>query len=173
MEGDDGKASTWLETAFGGSERVDKLAELVVDVDPQRLERPRRRMVVVATGTANLTLDEFGELVRRGDRIGLAARQIARAIAVTGASAKLVRISASISSGASAMTSAALGPARDMRISSGPSAMNEKPRSASSSCIEETPMSRYAVDGRGTGLPSEPVGIPERTIDEGQARRVF
>ena len=38
-------------------------------------------------------------------------------------------------------TSAAVGPAGDMRMSSGPSPWNEKPRSGSSSCIEETPMS--------------------------------
>ena len=37
--------------------------------------------------------------------------------------------------------SAALGPSRSMRMSSGPSCRNEKPRSAWSSCMEETPIS--------------------------------
>jgi len=38
--------------------------------------------------------------------------------------------------------SAALGPSRPMRMSSGPSPWKEKPRSGRSSCIEETPMSK-------------------------------
>jgi hypothetical protein len=37
---------------------------------------------------------------------------------------------------------AALGPVRAMRMSSGPSARKEKPRSAWSICIDDTPMSR-------------------------------
>ena len=43
---------------------------------------------------------------------------------------------------AAATTSAALGPSRPMRMSSGPSCRKENPRSASSSCIEETPRSK-------------------------------
>ncbi len=45
-------------------------------------------------------------------------------------------------SGGSVLTmSAAVAPDCDMRMSSGPSRRNEKPRAASSICIEETPMS--------------------------------
>ena len=50
-------------------------------------------------------------------------------------------MSASVRSEAAATTSAALGPSDSMRMSSGPSRRNEKPRSAVSSCIEETPRS--------------------------------
>ena len=39
------------------------------------------------------------------------------------------------------MTSAAVGPSWPIRMSSGPSRRNEKPRSAWSSCIEDTPTS--------------------------------
>ena len=42
---------------------------------------------------------------------------------------------------AAATTSAALGPSLPMRMSSGPSRRNEKPRSAWSSCMEDTPRS--------------------------------
>ena len=44
-------------------------------------------------------------------------------------------------SDARAITSAAVGPSWPIRMSSGPSSRNEKPRSAWSSCIEETPTS--------------------------------
>ena len=44
-------------------------------------------------------------------------------------------------SDARAITSAAVGPSWPIRMSSGPSRRNEKPRSASSSCIEDTPTS--------------------------------
>ena len=50
-------------------------------------------------------------------------------------------MSARSRSDACATTSAALGPSPPMRMSSGPSSRNEKPRSASSSCIEDTPRS--------------------------------
>ena len=50
-------------------------------------------------------------------------------------------MAASSRSPAQATTSAAVGPCRPMRISSGPSSRNEKPRAASSSCIDETPRS--------------------------------
>ena len=50
-------------------------------------------------------------------------------------------MSARSRSEACATTSAALGPSRPMRMSSGPSSRNEKPRGASSSCIEDTPRS--------------------------------
>ena len=50
-------------------------------------------------------------------------------------------MSARSRSEARATTSAALGPSPPMRMSSGPSSRNEKPRSASSSCIEDTPRS--------------------------------
>src|SRR5579862_9465878 len=42
---------------------------------------------------------------------------------------------------ARAIISAALGPPPPMRMSSGPSRRNEKPRAASSICIDETPTS--------------------------------
>ena len=42
---------------------------------------------------------------------------------------------------ACAITSAAVGPSWPIRMSSGPPRRNEKPRSASSSCIEDTPTS--------------------------------
>src|SRR3546814_2826732 len=50
-------------------------------------------------------------------------------------------MSASSSSPTVLTTSAALGPAFSMRMSSGPSKRNEKPRSASSICGDETPRS--------------------------------
>ena len=68
MEGDDDEATIGFETAFGGGECVDELAELVVDVDAQRLKRPRRGVFIVAFGAAKRALDETGELAGRGDR---------------------------------------------------------------------------------------------------------
>ena len=67
MEGDDDEAAARFEAALGGGERVDELAELVVDVDAQRLKRPRRGVAVLAFGTAERALDEGGELARGGD----------------------------------------------------------------------------------------------------------
>ena len=51
-------------------------------------------------------------------------------------------------SSAELRNSAAVSPDFDIRMSSGPSAWNEKPRSARSSCIEETPISSAIASTR-------------------------
>ena len=58
------------------------------------------------------------------------------------------KIRVSSSTEAVATMSAALRPLLPMRMSSGPSRRNENPRSASSSCIEETPRSARIAVGR-------------------------
>ena len=92
---------------------------------------------------ATTRADDLGE--RRG---GDDRRLFARARRWRGRRARECRsspswkmMSARSRSDACATTSAALGPSPPMRMSSGPSRRNEKPRSASSSCIEETPRS--------------------------------
>ena len=51
MEGHDDEPAAGLQDSFGGGERRHQLGQLLVDENPQRLERPRRRMDLVRLGT--------------------------------------------------------------------------------------------------------------------------
>ena len=87
-------------------------------------------------------------VVRIGDvfRASTTVRAIGPAMRSSPHSRK-IRVSSSRE--AVATRSAAVGPSAPMRMSSGPSFMNENPRSARSSCSVETPRSaRIAVDAR-------------------------
>ena len=64
-------------------------------------------------------------------------------------------MSASSASPRSLTRSAALGPSPPMRMSSGPSPRKEKPRSASSSCMEETPRSSATPSAASTPLAAQ------------------
>ena len=44
MESDDDKTAGWFQHALGGDQRAGDFAQLVIDENTQRLERPRRRM---------------------------------------------------------------------------------------------------------------------------------
>ena len=62
------------------------------------------------------------------------------------------------------------GPTCSIRMSSGPSAWNEKPRSAWSICIELTPISSaIAVDEADAAFGERPVHLAEALFDQGQA----
>ena len=61
-------------------------------------------------------------------------------------------------------TSAAVSPSSDIRISSGPSRMKEKPRSAWSSCIEDTPMSNTTPSSLVSPLSANASARPENGV---------
>jgi len=65
-----------------------------------------------------------------------------------------------------AMTSAAVGPSLPMRISSGPSSRNEKPRSASSSCMDDTPTSTRRRRPRRRRLTYDRLQVGETILDQ-------
>ena len=128
--------------ALGGCKRGGELVELLVDEDAQRLEGARRRMDRAGPRMHDAP-DDLGE--RAG---GARSAPSSRARTMARATARACRSSPSVAmiaarsrSEARATTSAALGPAPPMRMSSGPSRRNEKPRAASSSCIDDTPRS--------------------------------
>src|SRR5690606_9030711 len=60
--------------------------------------------------------------------------------------------------------SAAVSPSSDMRMSSGPSRMKEKPRSAWSSCMDETPISKTAPSSLALPLSSNASARPEKGV---------
>ena len=156
MEGDHGQPAAGLQHALGRKQRPRQLAELVVDEDAQRLEDARRRMDLVARLAADMRLDRVGKVERALERPARrgASRSCGRC-ARHGALRRAGRRCASRSPALKRLTtSAALAPACAMRMSSGPSARKEKPRSASSICIEETPMS--------STTPSASVGMLRR-----------
>ena len=142
MERHDDEPAAGLEHALGGEQRLLQFVELFVDEDAQRLERARRRMDFART-LAHHARDDLGERPRRRDRRVLArlddgARDRAARMR---SSPRTAMMRARSAGDARATTSAALGPSLPIRMSSGPSRRNEKPRSAWSSCIEETPIS--------------------------------
>ena len=68
-----------------------------------------------------------------------------------------------------AITSAAVGPSWPIRMSSGPSRRNEKPRSASSSCIEDTPDIHHDAIDRVDALRGANLGeIGKPVLDQRQ-----
>src|SRR5262245_21180175 len=140
MERYDHPSAARLEHALGGGQASGEFGQLLVDEDAQRLERPGRRMDRARTRMHNAG-DDVGERARGADR-----RVAARSHHGTGNAARsspsVAKIAASSSSDAAATMSAAVGPSRPMRMSSGPSWRKENPRAASSSCIEETPRSK-------------------------------
>src|SRR5262245_22316644 len=90
--------------------------------------------------TTRPTISASARVVRMGASVR--ARTIARATArAWRSSPSIVMIAARSRSEARATTSAAVAAEPPMRMSSGPSRRKEKPRSPSSSCIEETPRS--------------------------------
>ena len=133
-------SSEWNETttsrppgfriSFGRPQRLLQLIELFVDEDAQRLERPRRGMDF-ARPLAQHARDDLDQRPRRRDRRPVRASAIARAIGRANfSSPRTVMMRARSAGAAAAITSAALGPSPPMRMSSGPSRRNEKPRSA-------------------------------------------
>ncbi len=124
-------------------QRALELAELVVDVDAQRLEGARRR-VPAGLAPGHRGGDDAGEAAGRLDRRPRRARRRSRArCAWHGAPRRGARSRPrSRARRCAARNAAALMPeSGSMRMSSGPSRMKLKPRRASSSCGEETPRS--------------------------------
>ncbi len=141
MEGDDGEPAAFRKQPLAGEQALDQLAELVVHRDAEGLEAARRRMRVARLAADGL-FDQARQLGGGGDRLRRACgndrvRDTARfallaigeqQIGQVGFVERVDEIGGSLALPA-------------IRMSSGPSRMKEKPRSASSSCIDETPIS--------------------------------
>src|SRR6185436_4040908 len=74
VEGDDHQPAARLQAALGGGKTAGKLAQLVVDVDSQRLERLRGGMAIIAAPAADGARNELGQRARGGDRSIFSAR---------------------------------------------------------------------------------------------------
>ena len=163
MKGDDRKPPAGLQHALGGGEALHQLAQLVVDVDPQRLEDTRRRMPAGDLLPPQNPFRQFSQLGCARERLiaaagddgpgdGARAALVAQMEEDVGEIRIVFRVD-DVGGGRSAFP---------MRMSSGPSLWNEKPRSGSSSCMEETPMS--------STTPS--AGAKPRHLRCGPARRM-
>src|SRR6185437_1164467 len=73
MEGDDDEPAAGLEQALGGGKAFGELAELIVEIEPERLERSRRRVLGLIAFPAEHAHDDLGELAGRGDGLLAAA----------------------------------------------------------------------------------------------------
>ena len=62
MKGDDDQPASRLEQALGGCEPVRELAELIVEIEPERLEGPRRRVLGLVALPAKYARHDLGEL---------------------------------------------------------------------------------------------------------------
>ena len=142
MEGHHHQPAARPQQALGGGEGAGQLDQLVVDEDAQRLEGAGRRVHPRPRRAADDAGDEVGEVERRLERLLLApladrpgddarAALLAERRDDAGEVALVVGVD----------DIGADGPRCDMRMSSGPSCMKEKPRSASSICGEEMPIS--------------------------------
>jgi hypothetical protein len=136
-----GEPAAGRQQALGRGEPAVELAELVVDAETQRRKvRVAGSMPSLARGTAPRTISASAPV----RVIGAAAR--ARTIALEtrrawrSSPSSAIKV-ASSRSGSRLTRSAAVSPSRPMRMSSGPSARNEKPRDGSSSWGDDTPRS--------------------------------
>ena len=153
-------------------------AELVVDLDAERLEDPLRRMALAEPGRRrHRLLDHLDQVAGALERLLRAAahdgpRDLARVtlLAVAAEDVRelpLVRLVDDVG-GASASADGS------MRMSSGASAAYEKPRSGRSSCIDETPRSSRTASAR-TPFPARPSSTCEnspwsrRALTDGRA----
>jgi hypothetical protein len=66
VKGNHGERAARREQAFGGAEAAAQFADLVVDVDPDRLKGAGRR-VAARLATADHAADDLGELAGAGD----------------------------------------------------------------------------------------------------------
>ena len=114
MEGDDDEPASGLEQALGGGQASGELAKLIVEIEPERLEGARRRVLGLVALAAEHAGDDVGELAGRGDR-RFSPRRATMALAIARArrsSPSLPMISASSCSDSVLTRSAAVGPCR-------------------------------------------------------------
>jgi hypothetical protein len=142
MKADDREPPVRRRRASAASSAEFEFAELVVDVDAQRLKHARRRMLVRSRLGCDAR-DHLRELQRalerRASPVGDDCARDARRMRSSPNSRKMRTSSAS---DAPLTTSAALSARAPAHAHvEGPSCMKLKPRSASSSCGEETPRS--------------------------------
>jgi hypothetical protein len=164
MEGDDGQPPAGLQQRLGAGEAAVELAELVVHGDAQRLEAARRRIDGVALLRAEDAADDSGKLAGAGDRaLGAAAddgagdRSGALLLAIAEEDVGELRLVQLVDQ---------IGRARALAAHAHverPVARKEKPRSASSSCMEETPRSSATPSADATPLAARRSSIsPKR-----------
>ena len=143
MEGHDHQASARLEHLFGRDQARGQFGKLLVDEDAQRLERAGGR-VDGARPRVHDACDDVCERARGADRrIGTGGDDGAGDGARVAFFAEDRQDDSEVALGGRGHD-IGRGRARrePMRMSSGPSWRKENPRSASSSCIEETPRSK-------------------------------
>ncbi len=143
MEGYDDQAAVRFQHLLGVQQRAHQLAALVIDEHAQRLESARGRMRAFALPPSQRALDEIGEIERGGEGLVLPPMHDGAGDAAgAGLFAKNMEDIREFGLG---QLVDGVGRAKDhvcaIRISSGPSRMKEKPRSASSIWKEDTPRS--------------------------------
>ena len=141
MEGHRHQPAAGAQHAFRGREAVAELAELVVDEQPQGLERPGGGMDVARPAVHTPPTMSASPPWSRSAAPAAPPRWPGRRHANAVPPPEEDDVGKAVFR-AAATISAADGPALLMRMSSGPSCRNEKPRSAVSICIDETPRSR-------------------------------
>ena len=144
-------------------------AELVVDLDAKRLEHPADGELDVALGCApaQRVPNRVAEISRRPKRaVGRLRHQAFREQARRAARRHPPRRAASISSTETRASHCAADRPRAgfIRMSSGPSCLNENPRAGSSSCIDDAP--------RSAKTKSAPSVQPDLVERGGEAREV-
>jgi len=146
VKGDHGQTTAGTQRTLGRGQSLLELVELGVEVDANGLERARRWIAFLAGTETGGAADDGGELGgpfdRAGRNDGASDRPRARLFAIVAQDPGDLGLVGRI------RNSAAVSPDLLMRMSSGPSAEKEKPRSAWSSCIELTPISSAIASTR-------------------------
>src|SRR6476660_10204466 len=68
MEGDDGKPALGLQQMLGGAQAASKLEQLLIEIEAERLEGARRRVLGIVMPAAEHAGDNVGKLPGPSDR---------------------------------------------------------------------------------------------------------